>query len=334
MLFIGDYNFFVEEQKGLRQLEYFEYINKICGTDIPREIVTLWAKLFEAFQNFLEEEIGFSKEQFDSKIEKDLLKIVFQEKVNSGEMDSGKYENNSISLKSILLNDKEKLLLILAHELVHMLGKGDNSAGLVKYNQKIPHFIREKCKDHLNGLNRVSYINEMMTEYIAVKVVSKYFDVADNKYSLHFDDGSDAYIISKCISYKEIMIYSETLNYIFDDKLMEVYFEDNFNITDLLNQQKYRYIKKEFSDFYKSYIRYINGIKHWGKPTEVYSKSKFDGMSDAYKNLVEKYISYRQPSKEQLNSLLECLLSNPIYFKGSSTSFYGHFAEEVRNQFL
>lgn len=174
----------------------------------------------------------------------------------------------------------------------------------------------------------------MTTEYIAVKVVSKYFDIVENRHPFYFDDGSDAYIISKCISYKEIMVYSETLNYIFDDKLMEVYFEDNLNFTDLLNQQKYRYIKKEFSDFYNSYIRYINGIKDWGKPTEVHSKSKFDRMSDAYKNLVGKYISYHQPSKEQLNSLLECLLSNPIYFKGSSTSFYGHFAEEVRNQFL
>lgn len=128
-------------------MEYFEYINKICGTDIPREIVTLCAKFIEAFHGFLEEEIGFSKEEFDSKIERNLLKIVFQEKVNNGEMDSGKYENNTISLKSILLKDKEKLLLILAHELVHMLGKGNNSAGLVKYNQKIPNFIREKCQD-------------------------------------------------------------------------------------------------------------------------------------------------------------------------------------------
>lgn len=324
----------MDEQKGQRHLKYYEYINKICGTDIPRGIVALCSKLYEALQSFLEEEIGFSKEQFDSKIARNLLNIVFQKDVNSNEMDCGKFESNSIFLKSILLKDKEKLLLILAHESVHMLGKGDNSAGLIKYNRNIPHFIREKWQDHLNGLSSVSYINEMMTEYIAVKAVSKYFGVVDNRHPIYFDDGSEAYIITKCTSYKEIMVYSETINYIFDDKLMETYFNDNLNFTDFYNRKIYRYIKKDFTDFYKSYIKYINGIRDWGKPTEVYSKSKFDRMTDAYKDLVRRYITYRQPSKEQLNSLIEHLLSNPIYFKGSSVPFYGYFAEELRNQFV
>ena len=173
MFLVVDYILFMDEQKGQRHLKYYEYINKICGTDIPRGMVALCSKLYEALQSFLEEEIGFSKEQFDSKIARNLLNIVFQKDVNSNEMDRGKFENNSIFLKSILLKDKEKLLLILAHESVHMLGKGDNSAGLIKYNRNIPHFIREKWQDHLNGLSSVSYINEMMTEYIAVKAVSQ-----------------------------------------------------------------------------------------------------------------------------------------------------------------
>jgi len=310
-------------------LEYYDYVSTITENDVPVEITILCAKLLEALQNFMEE-IGVSKEAFDSKIKQNIKEIMFQETVNNSDDDNGKYEKNIIFIKKTLLKEEQKIILVLAHELVHMLGKGDSSAGLIKYSQNIPQFIRKTLQDQINGLSKVSYLNEMVTEYVAVKVVVKYFGAIDNKYSFCFDDGSKAYIVSKCVSYKEIMVYCETINYIFDDKLIEIYFTNSMNFMDFLKQEKYKYIRKAFFEFYHCYIHYINKTKNWNKPFEVHSKRKFNKMSDAYKRLLKKYIMCNSLSKEQINLLMECLQSNPIYIDEASVSVYENFAEILK----
>lgn len=267
-------------------------------------------------------------EDFEKIVERNLKKIFFSKFPGFSKKTYASYKLKYIAInKKLKSSDYEELLCVFTHELIHCISNDINFTGFVKNTIKRRGILTNIIQDAIYDGGSYSRINEMQTEWIMLQVLDDNFDIKYKKYNFLLNNGEEVKLITKGVSYRHIVIYMDSLNFITENKLIEVYMFPNISIEDFL--------MKQFSDLYEEFQIYLNDLNIYSKSIlnydtkeELHNEKHFKKMLQSYEKLMEAYLAKHYFTDKQFDEFKRALTKNILIIENS-----GNIFEEFINKF-
>lgn len=273
----------------------YRYLN-----DRQRELITSWESYCILLQNRLKG-INVINNKKESKCKR------------------GKSQGKVIYIRDTVLadsNSQYEFIALFSHELAHIFSSGNSSIGLI--NKKRRMFGRNDG----SGINIIlkilqemtlgsyhTYLNEMETDYLALRFINAYFGHIKQQFCYEFPTKEGLLLIKyEGTTYATISCFAKVINYILGNELEKSYLEDENSMMQLLKSPKYRYLKSALFEFERKNKKAASAKKG------LYSKVYFDSYFRAYINLLRVYIQREALDDNQQKEFMELVKDVYITF--------------------
>lgn len=183
-------------------------------------------------------------------------------------------------------------MLTYAHELMHCLSESKNNTGIINSAKPFKAFKRDLVHH---------FLNEMETDYIAIKVLEEDFKPIDREFTYKFYVSRNRFIDVSLFYqgnvYPEFSIFACVINIILDG-LVDAYLEDDSNFQNHIQSNGLEYLSMYIKKLEKDYSKYVRNTKKiHGK--KFYKYKYFISLYESYKEIVFRYIEQEKNNSIQ-----------------------------------